>query len=168
MDFKRNPKVSVSGNFGFSLGKDILEPDVFKLIFDEIKDILTLDCNVVLNSCYLGQTQFESSVAHLESTAVTISKIIPDNVVIASISDIEARSFIQELYVDEITNILVIFCNIPIDTSKEDINRMYAYCQTAENPSFSNRLLRLFEKILNDALKPGANAIEVMQAFPRL
>ena len=111
-------------------------------IIESVKPIITLDCNIVLNSCYLGQTDFDEE--GLESTASLISHTLNENVVIAARSAIASGSLIQEFYMDELTNRLVFYGNVK-SSDHSFQNRLYAYCPEAtHNEQLMDTLLQTF------------------------
>jgi hypothetical protein len=133
--------------FGYFEGADLspsnLSRDFLSIIFDAVGHIVTPDCNIILNSCYLGQTTFDDT--ELESTAGLVSRILKNNVIIAARSAILAGSLIQEFYIDELTNRMVFFGNIKV-SPHEFQNRLYAYCYEAtEDKDIIEMIIELFD-----------------------
>jgi hypothetical protein len=134
---------SIFGHFsGSGSPPSNLSREFLLSIIESVKPIITLDCNIVLNSCYLGQTDFDEE--GLESTASLISHTLNENVVIAARSAIASGSLIQEFYMDELTNRLVFYGNVK-SSDHSFQNRLYAYCPEAtHNEQLMDTLLQTF------------------------
>ena len=146
-------EASLVGKFNGIESDPINLPRVnLKTLFENIKPILTKDCNVVLNSCFLGQTDLPQEPiirirydGHKEkifmtSTAEYISKIIPMNIVIAARGAIKSGSLEQKFYYDEMTR-RIIFTGNFINNSK---NRLYAYCQNITLTIYTSYVYNIF------------------------
>lgn len=121
-------KSSIYGLFsGVDEPPSNLDQDIFEVMFQGLKELLSIDCILVLNSCYLGQINFEDKDS--KSSAELISKLYPSNTVIAARSALGSGSFIQEFYIDPLTQRLTFNGNIL--NKPREINRMYGYCLEA-------------------------------------
>jgi hypothetical protein len=138
---------------------DSLKLESFKKIFQICKDLslLSIDCQVVLNSCYLGQTRFHNTPIE-ETTEISAgehaARILENNIVLAARNAINSGTFVQEIILDTKNNRLIFSGNIPgFD------NRFYGYCYTAQfNLNFIQSTLFFF---LNKELASNPESIKI-------